>query len=110
MSKRIKFNRQGEFTFDVSRLKITWKYYRKYERISQIVSENPKIVEVVHRDLLKVFGGRKGSRQGAKPRFSSETILKVIVVKHLESLDYRGAVIRIDDSEFLQRKGTYTFS
>ncbi len=103
MSKRIKFNRQGELEFKASRLRITKKYYKKYERISQIVNENPEIVETVHRDLAKVFGAQKGTKQGRKPKFTSETILRVLIVKHLENLDYRGAVIRIDDSEFLRR-------
>lgn len=103
MSKRIKLNRQGEFSFETSSLKITRKYYRKYERISQIINENPKIVEAVHRDFLKVLGSKKGSRAGRKADFSSETILRVLIVKQMESLDYRGAVIRIDDSDYFRQ-------
>ena len=99
---RPKFNSQQQLDFGPSNLKITNEYYGKYERISQVLDENPQIVEAVHRDVTKVFGGKR-SKGGRGCEFASDTVLRILIVKQIEGLDYREAVVRIDDSHFLRK-------
>lgn len=100
---RPKIKSQRELDFTPSNLKVTNEYYAKFERISQIINENPRIVDVVHRDLAKVFGGRRQGEGGRDCEFSSETVLRILVIKQMGGLTYRDAVIRIDDSDFLRK-------
>jgi IS5 family transposase len=100
---RPKFKSQQELDYASSNLKVTNEYYAKYEKISQILDENPGIVEAVHGDLTKVFGGRKRGQGGRRCDFPSETVLRVLIVKQVEGLDYRDAVVRVDDSAFLRK-------
>ena len=100
---RPKFNRQQELDFMPSTLQVTNEYYSRYETISQILDENPEIVAALHRDVSKVFGGRKRGQGGRDGTFSSETVLRILIVKQLEGLDYRDAVVRIDVTEFLRK-------
>ena len=100
---RPKFNIQQELGFSPSNLKVTNDYYGKYERISQVLNENPKIVEAVHRDLVRVSEAKEADGSGGPDcDFSSETVLRILIVKQIEGLKYRQAVVRIDDSEFLR--------
>ena len=100
---RPKFNSQQELDFTPSALKVTNEYYARYERISQVLNENPEIIDAVHRDVSKVFGGRKRGEGGRDGLFSSETVLRILIVKQLDGLDYRDAVVRIDVTEFLRK-------
>jgi IS5 family transposase len=100
---RPKFKIQQELDYTSSNLKVTNEYYAKYEKISQILDENPGIVEVVHRDLAKVFGGSKRGQGGRRCDFTSETVLRILIVKQVEGLDYRDTVVRVDDSDFLRK-------
>ena len=100
---RPKFNRQQELDFMPSTLQVTNEYYSRYETISQILDENPEIVAALHRDVSKVFGGRKRGQGGRDGTFSSETVLRILIVKQLEGLDYRDTVVRIDVTEFLRK-------
>ena len=52
---RSKVNRQSELNFHPSNLQITNEYYEKYERVSTILDENPKILDLVHEDLEEVL-------------------------------------------------------
>jgi hypothetical protein len=48
---RTKIVAQPEFYWNPPTLKITQDYYDKYDRISQLLDENPKILDLVHDDL-----------------------------------------------------------
>ena len=100
---REKFKSQQELDFTPSNLKVTNEYYAKYERISQVLDENPQIVAAIHRDLAKVFGGGKRGEGGRDCAFTSDTVLRILIVKQVEDLDYRETVVRIDDSYFLRQ-------
>ena len=97
---RIKINPQTLLEFRGSHLKVTQEYYAKYERINEILSENPEIVTIFHRDAS--MGCRSEERQRAST-FSSDQFLRAILVMEIEQLSLRSTVIRIDDSEFLGR-------
>jgi IS5 family transposase len=80
-------------------LKTVREYREKYKGISRILDDHPKILELAHEDLKRLSsGGRKG-REGD---FTSETILRALVVHAIEGLSLRETVVRIAESEFLQ--------
>jgi IS5 family transposase len=97
-------NNQSEFNFQPSSLKLTNDYYAKYDAISLILDEHPEIVDAVHRDLaaaLEEMGVRDG--RGARFKFTSDTILRIVICQIVEGLSLRQIIIRIDDSNFLRQ-------
>jgi IS5 family transposase len=74
-------------------------YREKYKGVSVALDLVPEILDLVHRDLLKLS---EGGRKGRSADFSSETILRSLIVMTVEGLSYRETVVRIADSEFLQ--------
>jgi IS5 family transposase len=75
------------------------EYRQKYKGVSVALDLVPEVLDLVHRDLLKLT---EGDRKGRSADFSSETILRSLVVMTVEGLSYRETVVRIGDSEFLQ--------
>lgn len=99
---RTKSNPQESLELGPSSLRVTQAYYQKYERIDQMLQDNPRILNTFHRDASKTF--RKGPhRRRRSCCFTSEHFLRTILVMELEQLTYRNTVIRIDDSVFLRR-------
>lgn len=74
-------------------------YRKKYKRISRILDKHPEILKLAHEDLKRLSGG---GRRGRKGDFTSETILRALIVHAIEGLSLRETVIRIAESEFLQ--------
>lgn len=74
-------------------------YRAKYEAISEVLDENPELVGVVHQDLRKLS---QGGPRGRKGDYTSENILRALVVMSVEGLPLRETVVRIADSPFLQ--------
>jgi IS5 family transposase len=79
--------------------KVVRDYRARLRAISQVLDENPKILDLVHKDLQKLSEGDSTGREGD---YTSENILRALVVQHLEGLAYREAVIRIGGEPFLQ--------
>lgn len=77
---------------------IVQAFRAKYDRIDLILMKNPGILDAVHADL-KYYGTSDGGRQS---EYSSEQILRMIIVKTIEVLDYRNLVIRVGESDFLR--------
>lgn len=82
-----------------SRLKVVKEYKEKYEAISRTLRENPEVAELAHRDLVRVLSE---SDRGRRSDYTSEQILRSLIVMFVEGDDYRGAVVRIDTSDFLR--------
>ena len=97
---RLKFNPQGPLEFGASRLKVTQAYYEKYEAINRILLANPGVLEAFHKDASKPL--QRAARK-RRAQFTSDQLLRTILVMEIEELTYRATVIRIDDSEFLRR-------
>jgi IS5 family transposase len=74
-------------------------YRAKYEAISEVLDENPELVGVVHQDLRKLS---QGGPRGRKGDYTSENILRALVVMSVEALPLRETVVRIAESPFLQ--------
>ena len=72
---------------------------KKYKGISRLLDENPEILDRLHEDLKKLS---QGGRQGRRADFTSETILRALVVHAIEGLSLRETVILIAGSDFLQ--------
>ncbi len=99
---RTKSNTQMEFDFQPSTLEITNEYFNRYERISRILDDNPKIVDQVHKDLAAILESEEEG-VGRKCKVSSETVLRILISQIIEGESLRGIVIRIDDSNYLRR-------
>ncbi len=74
-------------------------YRAKYQAISQVLDRNPEILNRIHDDLRKLS---QGGRRGREGDYTSENILRALVVQSIEGLSFRDAVVRIAESEFLQ--------
>ncbi len=99
---RPKFQAQREFAFPTSNLKLTQEYYAKYEAISKILDANDEILNLAHRDLKGALITSNGSRS-ARVRFTTEHVLRLLIVQSLEGLSLRQTVVRVDDSPALRQ-------
>src|SRR5438093_7904235 len=99
-SMRIKLNPQEPLDFSPSRLKVTRDYHQKYEAVDRILAETPRILTVFHGDVSHVLSKAGRKRQA---HFTSDHLLRAILVMEIEGLPYRETVVRIDDSQFLRR-------
>ncbi len=80
-------------------LKTVREYREKYQGVGRILDDHPEILELVHEDLRRLsWGGLKGREAD----FSSETILRALVVHVIEGCSLRETVVRIAESDFLQ--------
>jgi len=82
-----------------SRLKVVNEYRAKYKLISQLIEDNPQLVSLVHQDLAKMLSK---SKNGRKSEYTSEQILRSLIVMFIEQDSYRKVVVRIENSEFLR--------
>jgi len=100
---RTKKNTQSELNFQPSNLEITNEYYAKYGRISAILDDNPGIVEAIHNDLDEALEeAAVEDRHGAKFKYTSDTVLRILLCQIIEGCSLREIVIRVDDSNFLR--------
>jgi IS5 family transposase len=81
-----------------STLKVVHEYRLKYEKVGRILDVNPKILDIAHRDFSKVLSQSEYGRGG----YTSEQILRSIVVMFMEEQSYRDVVILVENSEFLR--------
>ncbi len=71
----------------------------KYKGISRILDEHPEILDLAHEDLRKLSASGGKGRSGD---FTSETLLRALIVHAIEGLSFRETVDRIAESEFFQ--------
>ncbi len=79
--------------------KVVRDYRARYRTIGQVLDKNSEILDAVHEDLKHLS---QGGRKGRKGDFTSENILRALIVQHLEGLPFRETVIRIGGDRFLQ--------
>ena len=79
--------------------KVIRDYRARYRAQSQVLDLNPEILSAVHEDLKRLS---QGGRRGREGDFTSENILRALVVQAREGLTFREAVIRIGSDGFLQ--------
>ena len=79
--------------------KVVREYRARFRAISQVLDDNSEILTAVHVDILKLS---EGDSQGREGDFTSENILRALIVQDMEGLPFRDAVIRIGGDGFLQ--------
>ena len=79
--------------------RVVREYRARYRGISQVLDDNDEILTAVHRDLQSLSEGDSSGREGD---YTSENILRALVVQHIEGLPFRETVIRIGGEPFLQ--------
>lgn len=87
------FNFVGE-----SSLKIVNQYRDQYDQLSRLLDDNPALLSLAHQDWAELLSTSDEGRDG----YTSEQLLRALLVLFLESKTYRSTVILIDNSEFLQ--------
>jgi len=96
---RAKILNQEYLDFSIkSTLKVVQEYRAKYDAISLLLEANLKILDIAHEDLGRSLSRSEYGRGG----YTSEQILRSIVVMFIEGKSYRDAVILIENSEFLR--------
>lgn len=81
-----------------STLKVVREYRAKYEGIARIMEMNPKILDLAHSDFNRTLSQSEYGRGG----YTSEQILRSILVMFIEEESYRDAVILVENSEFFR--------
>ena len=79
--------------------KVVREYRARFRAIGQVLDDNSEILTAVHVDILKLS---EGDSQGREGDFTSENILRALIVQDMEGLPFRDAVIRIGGDGFLQ--------
>lgn len=100
---RPKINPQQALDFHPSNLDITNAYYQKYEAVSDLLDENPKVLSVVHKDLKETLASTVvDDGRGGQYTYTSDTILRMILCQIIEGASLREIVVRVDDSHVLR--------
>ena len=79
-------------------VKVVREYRAKYEAIGRILDANPGILDIAHRDFVSALSTSECGRGG----YTSEQMLRSIVVMFIKQTDYRDTVIAVEESEFLR--------
>lgn len=74
------------------------EYRSKYEEISKVLESNTGILDIVHKDFSSVLSESEKGRGG----YTSDQILRALIVMFIERDSYRDVVVRIENSEFFQ--------
>lgn len=70
--------------------KVVRDYRARYRAISQVLDENPTILDLVHKDLKQLS---KGSGDGREGDYTSENILRALIVQNLDGLPFGHKVL-----------------
>ena len=87
-----------DFGHGSTSVKVVREWQGKYEAIDFVLRTTPGVLTSAHADLSEL----SESREGRKSKYTSEEILRALIVMFVEGDDYRGVVIRIDSSPFLR--------
>ena len=91
---------QRYFDFsESSSLKVVQTYRRKYEALSDLLDANPRLLALAHQDWAQLLSY---SNKGRRAKFTTEQLLRALILKFLEQCSYRKTIVLIDLSEFLR--------
>lgn len=79
--------------------KIVREQREKYKAISRVLDDHPEVLNLVDRDLRKLS---QGAGKGREAVYTSDNILRALVVHVLEGQALRRTIVRIAESGFLQ--------
>lgn len=103
---RSKFDPQLYFEFPLeSSRKVVKEYQAKYQAIHEVLLENPRILDRAHRDFKKLStrNDQAVENRDREATYTSENILRALIVQCVEQTDYRETTIRIAESLCLQQ-------
>ena len=81
-AKRV--NQRG-LDYSTSNLKITNEYYARYEAVSTILDQAPKLLDLVHGDLKKSLKGvNRENRGGRRHEYTTDNVLRTLICQVLE--------------------------
>jgi len=93
MSHEFYFNFVGE-----SSLQVVNEYREKYDLLYNLLDANPDLLAAAHADWVQWLSTSSKGRDG----YTSEQLLRALIVMFLEGQGYRGTVVLIENSEFLR--------
>jgi hypothetical protein len=93
---RTRLDPQDPLDFRPSSLKVTRGYLERFRAVGGILAATPKILSVFHRDVSR--GLSKNGRK-RKAEFTSDSLLRTILVMEVEGLPYRDTVVRKMDGQ-----------
>lgn len=97
---RLRSVNQQYFDFsEPSSLKVVREYRQKYQALSDLLDENQQLLMLAHRHWSRLLSE---SNKGRSSQFTSEHLLRSLVVRFIEQLSFRETIVRIDTSEFLR--------
>ena len=81
------------------------EYYGRYDSVSRVLDETPKITDLVHPDLKEALEAeeRAEARRGRRFKYTSENVLRIALCQVIEAESLRGVVVQIDGNYFLRR-------
>jgi IS5 family transposase len=93
-----------EFRLESSR-KVVREYLAKYEAISQVLDGNPQILDRAHDDFKKLSerGDGAADNRDRSASYTSENLLRALIVLCVEQESYRDCVVRIDRTDCLKQ-------
>jgi len=101
---RRKRDTQALLDFQTSNLQLTNEHYARYEAISRILDETPRLLELVHRDLEAALENEnRECRKRGGFVYTSEMVLRLSLCQFIEGASLREIVVRVDDSHNMRR-------
>ena len=88
-----------DFELPSSPTKVVAAYRKKYGAINELLLANPSVLDLVHADFCRWLST---SEKGRRSEYTSEEILRCLVVMFVEGDSYRNLVVRIENSDFLR--------
>jgi transposase, IS5 family len=86
------------FLFNISPgQQVVKEYEEKYNEVDRQLLGCPGILKAFHNDVRHF-----GTSGGRESKYSSEQILRVLIIKALENLSFRDLVIRLEHDDFLR--------
>jgi IS5 family transposase len=103
---RKKFDRQLYFEFPLeSRRKVVREYQARYAALDAVLLENSRILDLAHKDFKKLSTRSDDAAKNRNRRadYTSQNILRALIVHSVEQTDYRETTVRISESICLQQ-------
>ena len=100
---RRKRDTQDWLEFQPSNLKLTNDYFGRYEAISRILDQTPRLLDLVHKDMRKALESENKQRRKGSFRVTSEMVRRLALCQTIEGTSLRGIIVRVDDSRYLRR-------
>lgn len=73
------------------------EYQERFSKIDRLLNQNPRILIIFHQNIKSL-----GSEEGRSSEFSSETLLRCLIIRILEGLSLRETCIRLSHDLFLK--------